>query len=96
MKHALIFTFFSVSLGFSAFAQTEQSSKFIGGSFEIRTESTSENSNTYFSISPHFGYFLKDQWAIGSGLGFSIYSNIDGETSTIFSISPFTRYYVPV
>ena len=95
MKHALIFTFFSVSLGFSAFAQTEQGSKFVGGTFGISTASLSNgNNSSTFELSPRFGYFIKDQWAVGSGLGLTVTSN--GDTDVFFSISPFTRYYFPI
>ena len=94
MKHFLLFTLVIFPLSFSAFAQTAQGSKFIGGSFQITTESTAENSNTSFDISPKFGYFIQDQWAIGSGVGLSIRTH--EETTVFFSLSPFTRYYIPI
>ena len=96
MKHVLIFTFFTALMSFSAFAQTEQSAKFIGGTFQISITSNevSDNTTSSFVFNPQFGYFLKDQWAVGSGLGLSVNSN--GDTDVFFSISPFTRYYFPV
>jgi len=95
MKHILFTAFLTALVSSLALAQTEQSSKFIGGAFQVSTESSSEGSSvTSFGISPEFGYFIKDQWAIGSGLGFSVYDR--DETTFTFSISPFTRYYVPV
>lgn len=96
MKQFLFISFLTLSLGYSAFAQTEQSSKFIGGTFQISIFSNeiSDNTITSFVFSPKFGYFIREQWAVGSGLGLTITSN--GDTDVFFSLSPFTRYYLPV
>jgi hypothetical protein len=96
MKLQLFIIGLLLFFSFSVFAQTEQGSKFIGGSFQISTTTNSfnDNTSTSFTLSPKFGYFLQDRWAIGSGLGLSITSN--GDTDVTFTISPFTRYYIPL
>ncbi len=96
MKLFLFITSMLFCFSFSVSAQTEQGSKFIGGSFQISTNTYSgtDDVNTSFTLEPKFGYFIKDRWAIGSGLGLSITS--DGDTDVTFTISPFTRYYIPL
>jgi len=95
MKHILFIALLFMSVGFSGHAQTEKNTKSIGGTFQVRTFSTPGGSNNSFEISPNFGYFLKDQWAVGSGLSFIVNSN-DGDTDFDLSVSPFTRYYFPI
>jgi len=96
MKHILFTAFLTALVSSLALAQTEQSSKFIGGTFEIITVSSGGSTSSRFQLGPRVGYFIKDQWAVGSGLELSIDVYREGDTDVAFDISPFTRYYFPV
>jgi len=63
----------------------------------------SETSIFTFSVIPKFGYFVQDNFEIGSGIGYTSISekyeeNGDDETinANIFSFYPYAKYYVAV
>jgi hypothetical protein len=94
----LLLTAITVLIFGAAFAQTGKGHKFIGGSFNFSydEDGTVQNYNfdtgvtqyfnhniTSFNISPEFGFFLNDKWAIGIQPG---YSRVSGtETSNFYS-----------
>jgi outer membrane protein len=79
-------------------AQTTSGKKMVGGSlrfssFSYETSSTVGNS---FTISPTFGYFIRDNFAVGSGItlgGGRRTSSTGTSTSSTFGVGPFARYY---
>jgi len=95
-------------IGSGAFAQFNQGRMLVGGSlgFSAQTNKTktdnATNTNyrmTSFSLTPDFGYFIIDHLAVGAGLGISTTSTkFDGSdvknSSSVFTLSPFARYYV--
>lgn len=78
-------------------AQTTAGSMMIGGGFSLSsntTETTGDDlKSSSFSLVPTFGYFLKDNVAIGVDLGLytDTYTNDDKETSIGFA--PYARFY---
>lgn len=78
-------------------AQTAKGNMVIGGSFRFssNTQQTTNDDlkSSSFGISPSFGYFVSDNFAVGVNGGFNSinYSNDDKQTS--FNFGPFVRYY---
>jgi len=108
MKRIIILAFI-VLAGYSAMAQPAAGKLFVGGNFSIYTQTNKEKSEgtthedyteTGFDILPMAGYFLSDRLAVGAQLGVSssIYKDpdvlADKQTSTVFRINPFGRYYL--
>lgn len=107
MKKIILICFIAISVLFSSNAQL-----FVGGSlnFNVQSGSTESNGisvddNTYtnFGIKPKVGFFINDDLAIGSSIGFSYRSTTVPQngnnsevvnSSSIFEIAPFVRYYV--
>jgi hypothetical protein len=98
MKKILLITFAALFIFGTASAQTGKGYKYIGGSFTFNydEDGTVQNINfdsgttqyfnkdiVSFNISPEFGFFLSDKWAIGIQPG---YSRVSGtETSNFYS-----------
>jgi len=87
---------------FSSQAQTEQGKFIVGGNVSYSTSKTDAEgakSSHNFSIVPNVGYFVSDNIAVGTGIGYL--SNKADEASLTgkneaFVVSPFGRYYVPI
>lgn len=80
-----------------ASAQTEETSKFINGAFRISVISSGENIHTGFQIAPGFGYFIKDNIALGGSLGVvKTFSGGAGDGLTSVHFTPFIRRYWPI
>lgn len=100
-------------------AQTEKGTKFIGGDFSVNyTKNTtnyetiysnSENKNTRINITPQFGYFIKNNLAIGSSLTYfnsnsestsyietQPLGNVNKSTINGFGVNLFANYYKPI
>lgn len=98
MNKALFFLLAS-SLTAIAYAQTSQGNMMVGGSFEFNSTSyhaTDLNNYSSFQISPSFGYFISDNFAVGANLGISTSRNGIGAGKTFytsFGLGPFARYY---
>jgi outer membrane immunogenic protein len=82
---------------------------FVGGVLSSNIQNTMEQSNTnsgniYFQ--PNAGYFLNSSVAVGMGLGYigswdkstsnSQFATAEKNNSSLFSISPQVRYYIPI
>ena len=99
-KLALIFliTFFTITTN----AQLTKGNWLIGGSLTLSTAESTNISNNIeyktksagFGIMPNLGYFVLDNFCVGTSVGFS-YSNPEGDNnnSSGISVSPFVRYY---
>jgi outer membrane protein len=95
-KTPFLFLFFLLIFSFSTWAQTEKGSKLLGGSANFSFEK-----NYSFGISPQIGYFITNNFALGTGVSIS-YSKFDNDDTmgngyrshtTAAGISPFIRYY---
>ncbi len=68
----------------------------------IRLEPMAQKTDTQevqmFTFQPTIGYTLSDKWAIGLGVGVAKLRSSEGAPyqATLWSVSPFVRYYVPI
>ncbi len=77
-------------------AQIKKGVWLLGGGASASTTLSDMRDDFSFSITPSGGYFITDQWLIGTGLGYRPWflSFEDQEyTFQSFSITPFARYY---
>lgn len=84
-----------LSLSWSASAQTDEGSKFIGGNFRISFLSGNDVTITSLSLSPQMGFFTKDNQAWGGQLILGA-SFTEGGGTTALGIAPFVRRYIPI
>ena len=61
------------------------------------TLTTSDNNDDYFALTPKFGYFLDEKWAVGGDLDISTVSYLPNsnnlDKSSSFGVGVFARYY---
>lgn len=89
-------------VAFTSQAQTDKGDFILGGNISfnsIKSDASGANSAYDFTILPNVGYFVSDNIAIGTGIGYQA-SRLDeanefGKTEA-FVIAPFGRYYTPV
>ncbi len=81
-------------------AQTEQGKFLVGGQvgFESSKVKDTDVKNTGFSINPTIGYFVSDNWAVGTAVGYGwekAEATKDASVTTdAFKVAPFVRNYV--
>ncbi|MFD1770191.1 outer membrane beta-barrel protein [Sphingobacterium suaedae] len=81
-------------------AQTEKGKFIVGGQVGFETSKTKDSDNKAhsFSINPTVGYFVSDNWAVGTGIGYNWSKNEAPSDRTIkqdaFQVSPFVRNYI--
>lgn len=83
---------------FNTQAQTEQGKYLVGGSAELNTfkNDGASKTNLNFAVIPSVGYFVSDNFAIGTGVGYSYakgYSATASAQTGAFVVSPFARAY---
>lgn len=92
----------------SSFAQIEQGTLMVGGSFgaDFETNKSKYDGNTYtnakyvnLSFDPQVGYFVINNLALGGGIGVSTssYKDDDSNDKTVtheFTLQPMVRYYL--
>lgn len=102
-----IFTLAVMLLSVGAFAQTEQGSKYLGGSIGFSstggetdngTTTTDNPTRSNFNVSPTFGYFVADDLAVGvmfnySGTKVNDDVNDTKSTNNTFGLSLFGKKY---
>ncbi|KEQ31439.1 outer membrane beta-barrel protein [Pedobacter antarcticus] len=98
MKKLLLSLVAVSALAFTTQAQTEQGKFMIGGNVELNTNKTSGAKKTdfNFAVIPSVGYFVSDNFAVGTGIGYSyakIYSTTASVKNNAFEVSPFARAY---
>jgi outer membrane protein len=98
MKRILV-TLAFVSSVFFAQAQTSGGNMMLGGTLEIQStnyKNSNGSDNTYTTFAPSFGYFVKDNLAIGANLSIGSYKSGTGpgeSTTSTFGVGPFARFY---
>lgn len=99
MKKVLLIAAIAVC-SLKASAQTEQGNILLGGSVNYTsTKSDADDAEAVntFSIMPQVGYFVADNIAVGTGIGYmSIRTDfpvVDNVKLNAFAIAPFGRYY---
>jgi outer membrane protein len=97
-SHILLFVFVIVSAW--AHAQTSAGSMMVGGSIAFSSSSRqggSANDDSGFVFAPSFGYFVSDNFAVGTSLWLGSSRSGTGAaktTSSSFGLGPFARYYL--
>ncbi len=99
MKKTLLTLAAIAGLTIAANAQTEQGKFIVGGQVGFQTSKVKDTDvkNNSFSINPTVGYFVSDNIAVGTGIGYSWAkqeTNADNSVKTdAFQVSPFVRSY---
>lgn len=81
-------------------AQTEKGKFIVGGQvgFQSSKVKDTDAKTNSFSINPTAGYFVSDNWAIGTGVGYNFGKVETGADNSIktssFQAAPFVRNYV--
>ena len=86
-------------LAFTTQAQTEKGKVILGGSVGFNTNKvkSADKADVNFNVVPSVGYFLGDNFAVGTGVGYTFDKSVSGgEQTEAFQVAPFGRYYVPV
>jgi hypothetical protein len=99
MKKLLLSIFAVAALGFSTQAQTEKGKIMLGGNLAFdsqKSDAANSKANTSFEIVPSVGYFVSDNIAVGTGIGYSYDKNIGTTKNEAFVVSPFGRYYTNI
>jgi len=97
MKKLLLSLVAVAGLIYSANAQTEKGKFILGGNvgFNSTKVSGAPKSDVSFSIVPQVGYFVGNNFAIGTGVGYTYDKQVsDNNLNQAFQVSPFGRYYV--
>ncbi|MCX2451968.1 outer membrane beta-barrel protein [Pedobacter sp. PLR] len=107
MKKLLLSLVAVSAFAFGAQAQTEKGKIIVGGNVAFDThksDAAGAKSNSSFQIVPSVGYFVSDNIAVGTGIGYG-YSKTNGVAgpdnttlrngvkNTAFVVNPFGRYY---
>lgn len=99
MKKVLLTLTAIAGLTIAANAQTEQGKIMVGGQVGFQTSKVKDTDfkNNSFSINPTVGYFVSDNLAIGTGIGYNWSKNEEDKTNSTkfdaFQVSPFVRKY---
>lgn len=96
MKKLLLSLVAVSALAFSTQAQTEKGKIIVGGNATFNTNKSDADgakSNTSFKIVPSVGYFVSDNIAVGTGVGYSYDKQVGKFENQAFVVSPFGRYY---
>ncbi|MFW0718829.1 outer membrane beta-barrel protein [Pedobacter sp. N23S346] len=97
MKKLLLSLVAVAGLVYSANAQTEKGKIMLGGSvgFNSTKVEGAAKSDVSFSIVPNVGYFVSDNFAIGTGVGYTSDKEVsENNINQAFKVAPFGRYYV--
>ena len=84
-------------LAFTTQAQTEKGKVILGGSVGFNTNKVkgADKADVNFNVVPSVGYFLGDNFAVGTGVGYTFDKSVSGgEQTEAFQVAPFGRYYV--
>lgn len=98
MKNLFLTLSAVTALSLAANAQTEHGKFIVGGqvSFDHAKTKDTDIKSTGFSINPTVGYFVADNWAVGTGVGYDWSKNEGAQTvkNQGFKLAPFVRNYV--
>jgi len=97
MKKLLLSLVAVAGLVYGANAQTEKGKFIVGGSVGFNSSKVegAAKANTSFNVVPSFGYFVSNNVAVGTGVGYTYNKNISSfRLSQAFVVAPTARYYV--
>ncbi len=99
MKKLILSVIALSGLTLASYAQTEKGKYILGGtaSYETsKTDAVNAKSSENLNIVPNLGYFVSDDFAIGTGIGYSYSKTAVASPTGINNaviVSPFGRYY---
>ncbi|WP_028295383.1 outer membrane beta-barrel protein [Olivibacter sitiensis] len=98
MKKLLLTAVAALAISFGAKAQTEQGKIILGGSVGYSYDhlNGSDANTQSFNVTPNIGYFISDNFAIGTRVGYAYRQEKDGEIKDkwgSFVAVPFARKY---
>ncbi|WP_129714992.1 outer membrane beta-barrel protein [Pedobacter sp. SYP-B3415] len=95
MKKLLLSLVAVAGLAYGANAQTEQGKIILGGNvgFNSTKAEGAPKSNVSFQVVPSVGYFIDNNFAIGTGVGYTYSKEIAETEDQAFVVAPFARYY---
>ncbi|TCD08380.1 porin family protein [Pedobacter frigidisoli] len=97
MKKLLLSIVAVAGLVYGANAQTEKGKIILGGNvgFNSTKVEGAAKSDLSFSVVPSVGYFVSDNFAIGTGVGYTYNKEVsDNNLNQAFKVAPFGRYYI--
>lgn len=97
MKKILLSLVAVAALTFGANAQTEKGKIILGGNvgFNSTKVDGAEKADVNFSVVPSVGYFVGNNFAIGTGVGYDYDKSVStSRQNEAFKVAPFGRYYV--
>ncbi|WP_421938958.1 outer membrane beta-barrel protein [Pedobacter sp.] len=97
MKKLLLSLVAVAGLVYSANAQTEKGKIILGGNvgFNSTKVDGAPKADINFSVIPSVGYFVGNNFAIGTGVGYTYEKSVSDRTQNgAFEVAPFGRYYV--
>jgi len=93
----LIIALFMLFSSAATYAQFNKGRMLVGGQLSLTSVPNSEYKGTTFSLSPQFGYFVINNFAVGAGINYNVQKNTSDNSTDYFSTSlqfqPFVRYY---
>ncbi len=101
MKKLFLTLTAAVAVTFAANAQTEKGKTILGGSvsYDYSKVKDADTEGHSLGILPSVGFFVSDNFAIGTGIGYSYEENtaaasvFGGDKLNVFSVAPFARLY---
>ncbi|WP_131539927.1 outer membrane beta-barrel protein [Pedobacter nototheniae] len=97
MKKLLLSLVAVAGLVYGANAQTEKGKVILGGNVGFNTSKVdgANKADVSFSVVPQAGYFVANNFAIGTGVGYTYNKEVSRLRQTgAFEVAPFGRYYV--
>ncbi|MCJ0743026.1 outer membrane beta-barrel protein [Pedobacter montanisoli] len=97
MKKVLLSLVAVAAITFGANAQTEKGKIMLGGNvgFNSTKVEGAAKSDVKFSVVPNVGYFVANNVAIGTGVGYTYNKAVsNSRQNEAFVVAPFGRYYV--
>ncbi|MCZ4245035.1 outer membrane beta-barrel protein [Pedobacter punctiformis] len=97
MKKLLLSLVAVAGLVYGANAQTEKGKVILGGNVGFNTSKVdgANKADVSFSIVPSAGYFVANNFAIGTGVGYTYNKEVSRlRQNEAFVVAPFGRYYV--
>jgi long-subunit fatty acid transport protein len=102
MKKVILSIALLSGIAFTTQAQTEKGKFIIGGNVSystLKSDADGAKASHEFSIVPNVGYFVSDNIAVGTGIGYlsskASHASLTGKQEA-FVIAPFGRYYTPI
>lgn len=101
MKKLFLTLTAAVAVTFAANAQTEKGKTILGGnvSYDYSKVKDADTEGHSLGIQPTVGFFVSDNFAVGTGIGYSYEENtaaaavVGGDKLNVFSVTPFARLY---